>query len=160
MTNTPQHWLSHLAAADSFTHMGQRFQRHHSDWQLSQLLLLILLIVTSGIGVYLVSQYIHRRSGGGNYARALFAELCRAHRLDWSARRLLAQLASSQRLSSPAQLFLEPQYFEADRLDDAMQKRREELHLLRDKMFGAEWCESNLGSCRHEHRETGSESAR
>ncbi len=146
MTGTPWSWAYQLAAADSFTHMGQRFQRHHSSWQVSHLLLLLFLILAAVIGAWLLSRYVRRRSGECNCPRALFAQLCHAHGLGWSARRLLSQLAGARGLSDPAQLFVEPQHFGADHVDGVLRPRKTELIVLRDTIFGAEWCKSNLGA--------------
>ena len=146
MTSIHQHWIGHLAAADSFTHLGQRFQRQYSGWQVSHVFMLMFVVVAAVAVGWLVSRYVRQWRGEGNCPRALFAQLCRAHGFGWFARRLLLQLARHQRLTSPAQLFVEPEHFETDRLNDALRARMNELLVLRDKMFGAEWCKTNLQS--------------
>jgi hypothetical protein len=47
-------------------------------------------------------------------------------------------------LSTPARLFVEPHHFQAEPADDHLQARTEEVHALRDKIFGAPWREKNL----------------
>jgi hypothetical protein len=77
-----------------------------------------------------------RRRGNGPGQQLLFQELCRAHKLDLPARRLLLRLARSQRVAQPARLFLEPERFLADRLGGALRARRTEIEALRERLFG------------------------
>jgi hypothetical protein len=138
-------WPVPLAAADSFRHMGQRFQRHSFAWQPTELALLVGLVALAALGVWLLSRYLRDRERiGFNNTHALFAELCRAHHLDRSARRLLSQWARSLQLSTPARLFVEPHHFQAEPADDHLRVRKEEVHALRDRIFGGPWCEKNL----------------
>jgi hypothetical protein len=139
-------WVTLWSTADSFTHLGKRFQPQHSDWQLGHALLFVLLTGMAVFGAWLASRYVRHRSGESNSPRALFDQLCRAHRLDWAARRLLSQLARWRGLSTPASLFVEPEHFDTATLDEALRARREELRSLRDKIFGAAWCQTHLRS--------------
>ena len=121
-------WTAPLAGADSFVHMGRQFQRHALDWQARDIILCLGVSALTIISICLMSRYMRHREGGGYYSpSALFLELCRAHRLNWSARRLLWQLARRRQLSNPAQLFVEPQHFEPDPLSRYSQDRVNQL---------------------------------
>jgi hypothetical protein len=65
----------------------------------------------------------------------LFRDLCRAHELTRSSRRLLKQLAVARKLSHPSALFVEPMYFEMSDLPPALQSARSDLQRLRDQLF-------------------------
>lgn len=70
-----------------------------------------------------------------NSGRALFNELCRAHRLsrrDWW---LLTRLARHHRLSDPTLLFLEPSWLDAARCPVAWQRHAARLHELQRTLF-------------------------
>ena len=67
----------------------------------------------------------------------LFKDLCAAHELTHRERQLLTQLAHQHRLQQPAMLFIEPVWWEADRLGNAWQRSLAELHSLRDRLFAA-----------------------
>jgi hypothetical protein len=67
----------------------------------------------------------------------LFRELCRAHGLSWSTRRLLKRLAAEWQMSSPARLFVEPDRFNAACLPAEWQEpeNAEQLDRLSKKLF-------------------------
>jgi hypothetical protein len=69
-----------------------------------------------------------------NSAR-LFQDLCRAHHLDRSHRRLLKKLAASRGIAHPAELFVEPRHFEAADLPSALQASERDLRQLRHTLF-------------------------
>jgi hypothetical protein len=66
----------------------------------------------------------------------LFRELCAAHGLKRSARRLLQHLATARGLSNTSLLFAEPQHFESKNLPPQLKCSAAELRHLRDKLFG------------------------
>lgn len=133
------------AEADSFMHMGQRFQQHARSGRVGSILVLIGLLALVILAAWLLTRYIQYRDGSGSASpRALFAELCRAHRLDWTARRLLSQLARYHQLGSPARLFVELHFFRTDHVTGALRQRRTEIRSLRDKIFGASPCAEEL----------------
>lgn len=65
----------------------------------------------------------------------LFHELCRAHGLDASSRRLLRRLASHARLSQPALIFVEPQWFDPAGLPPSLTAEQPHLEQLRARLF-------------------------
>jgi hypothetical protein len=65
----------------------------------------------------------------------LFRELCRAHRLNSASKRLLKRLASAREVSSAADLFVAPEYFELANLPATLKSSADDLRQLRHKLF-------------------------
>lgn len=99
---------------------------------------LSLMLVAAGLAT-VVAVYIFVRDSWQKRMslspRGLFNELCRAHRLKWSQRRLLWRLAKSQNLPNPAALFLTPDCFTIGRLTAEIRPHAEELHKLSERIF-------------------------
>ena len=120
-------------------------QDYSGEWErLGRLLdfgpyeVLILAAVTLLVIVTVVWQTIsRRRQRDFEYDRParLFADLCRAHKLNWSSRRLLKHLAAARRLKFPATLFVEPEYFDVTNVPAALKPSASELRQLRHRIF-------------------------
>ena len=120
-------------------------QDYSGEWEhLGRLLdfgpyeLLILVAVTLLVIVTIVWQIISRRRRRDfDYDRPprLFADLCRAHKLNWSNRRLLKHLAAARGLKCPSTLFVEPEYFDMTNVPVALKPSAGELRQLRHKLF-------------------------
>jgi hypothetical protein len=65
----------------------------------------------------------------------LFKELCTAHGLNHRERQLLTRLAQQFRLEQPTALFIEPAWWDADRLGPAWARTVPELEKLRKRLF-------------------------
>jgi len=65
----------------------------------------------------------------------LFKELCMAHELSLRERQLLTRLAQQHRLEQPTALFVEPTWWEPQRLGPAWSKCHSELDRLRKRLF-------------------------
>jgi hypothetical protein len=99
---------------------------------------LILTAVTLLVIVTIVWQVVskrHRRDFDYDRPHRLFADLCRAHKLTWSNRRLLKQLAMARGLKSPTLLFVEPDHFDMTNLPSVLKTSATELRQLRHKLF-------------------------
>ncbi len=83
------------------------------------------------------SRWARRLEGDRTYTNAgrLFYELCRAHGLDAYSRRLLRRLASHARLSQPALVFVEPQWFDPAALPPSLAAEQARLEQLRARLF-------------------------
>ncbi len=124
-----------LAGEGHFVHMGERFRQGSGIDFHQVVLLLALLAVVVGV-IWLLSRHIQRKEAAGyNQPRALFRELCRAHELDWSDRRLLLQVAHLQRITNPTWLFVQPELWNVDRLEGGLESQRARVAALRDKLF-------------------------
>ena len=67
----------------------------------------------------------------------LFKDLCAAHELNYRDRQLLTQLARQHRLQQPAVLFVEPAWWDTDRLGAAWQRSLGEVQALQERLFAA-----------------------
>lgn len=125
-----------LLAQDRLAGLGQRFRQGGGqlDW-----LTMLLVVLTLGIAiavVWSVARHLSRKEAGNYHNhRGLFRELCRAHRLRWSDRRLLASVARSQGVSVPARMFVEPERFEPNRLQDLPEAQRGRAAKLCETLF-------------------------
>jgi hypothetical protein len=125
----------HLLAAQDYSGEWERLGRL-LDFGPNEVL--ILAAVTLLVIVTVVWQTIsRRRQRDFEYDRParLFADLCRAHKLNWSSRRLLKHLAAARGLKFPATLFVEPEYFDMTNVPPALKPSAAELRLLRHKLF-------------------------
>ncbi len=125
-----------LAQMGRFQHMARQF-KSANRFDASAV---FMLFATLGIIVF-GAWMLHRYFGASgnriiNRPRALFSELCKAHQLSWNCRHLLRALAQQQALLCPSELFLRPDLFDAELLQGALKKRREEIESLRDRIFG------------------------
>ena len=101
------------------------------------IVLLIMAGFTAGIwGLSLLAAKQGRR-GRSNNPRKLFVSLCRAHGLNWSARRLLAKVARWQRLAQPGRLFVEPERFDVTNLSASLKRQQPRLVEIREMLFAA-----------------------
>ena len=127
-----------LAGQAQYVHMGRRFRRHGGGVGWTEILIPIALIACVVGIAWLVSRYLKLRERRKvDSPRALFAELCRAHGLDWPSQQLLYAIANAQRLPSPAQLFVEPDRFDIESLGRAFENRQTQIAALRSKLFAA-----------------------
>jgi len=100
--------------------------------------LLILVAVTLLVVVTIAWQTIsrrRRRDFAYDSPPRLFADLCRAHKLNWSNRRLLKHLAAARGLKCPATLFVEPDYFDMTNVPPVLKSSAAELRQLRHRLF-------------------------
>lgn len=127
-----------LAGQAQYVHMGRRFRDGGGGIAWTDLWLPLALIGVVAAIAWIVTRYVnYREQRKADSAHELFAELCRAHGLDWASQRLLRRLAKAHRLQSPAQLFVESERFELETLGKAFEGRRAQTTALRAKLFGA-----------------------
>lgn len=90
------------------------------------------------VATWLISNWITRWRNAtfmSNSAPKLFRELCRAHRLQMGDRRLLKKLAAARGIENAAELFVEPEHFEAAKLPQTLKSSAQELRELRHRLF-------------------------
>ena len=124
-----------LLAAQNYSHEWDRLG-HLLNVGLYEVL--IVAAVTLLVIVTIVWQTISRRRRRDfdyDSPQRLFADLCRAHKLNWSNRRLLKQLAAARGLKCPSTLFVEPEYFDMTNVPCALKPSAGELRQLRHKLF-------------------------
>ena len=130
-------WL--LAQSDDgrISELGQQFRQGGAGLDTTYLIVLIVALVATILVIGVFAHFLGLREAIGlNRPRALFSELCKAHELDRTSRRLLRSLASWHRLAAPARLFVEPERFDAASLGQPLRVRQAELERLRDRLFG------------------------
>jgi len=124
----------HLIAAQTYSREWERLGNLLNACSYE---LLILAAVTLLVIGAIIWQTISRRRREFEYDRPprLFKELCRAHKLTWSNRRLLIQLAAARGLKGAALLFVEPEHFDVTNIPAALKASAAELRRLRHKLF-------------------------
>jgi len=135
-----------LAETGRYRHMGQRFRSGGQTFEGGEVLAGIVVIVLVVAMAWLLHQFYNgRRRGSLNSPRRLFAELSRAHDLNWTSRQLLWQVVSRQNLSHPARVFLEPERLGPTALRALPAVQRRQLELIRNRIFSTE-VEADEGS--------------
>jgi hypothetical protein len=129
--------LSRCTSLLSVSSAGQnvwgRFDHQRPTYDLGHILLVFAAaLVVAAAGLVLMRL---RGSFRTNCTRALFRELCRAHGLSQSGRRLMKRLAAARGLPNPLLLFVEPRHFDLNDLPQGLQPARAELQSLRDQLF-------------------------
>lgn len=128
-------WL--LLAQSNVEEMGRHFSRDGGGIAIDRLLIGLLIIGSIAVSLWLFSMYYNwKENNGAHSPGALFHQLCKAHKLDFRSCRLLRQLASLQKLSHPARLFLEPERFNPANLNPAMKQHQAALVKIRNTIFG------------------------
>lgn len=126
-----------LAESSRFMSLGRKFRRGNAPLEIGDVVITLLAVAAIGLiawGLYHWVAIQQRRVS--NSPGRLFRELCQAHRLNWTNRRLLTQLASWRGIEHPARLFLEPEWFDSSTLSPALEPEREGIERLRDQIFG------------------------
>jgi hypothetical protein len=127
-----------FAQRNRFGNLSEAF-RARQDSAVDREEILYGLLILAGIvgGIWLLSRWLGSRDRHRAYdnPRRLFLGLCRAHRLRWSDRWLLWQVAKWQRLRDPARVFLEPERLEKQNLSPALRAQAARLQSLRDRLF-------------------------
>jgi hypothetical protein len=95
----------------------------------------IIVLLLGGTLVWQLLPQRRPRDFNCNNPSRLFTELCRAHRLDRSHRKLLKRLAAAHGLKSAAVLFMEPEYFDATNVPPDLKPSARELRQLRHVLF-------------------------
>ncbi len=133
-------WLHNsglLAQYSKWQRLGDGLRRSRGRMDFADMLPYILGLAVLAIGIAIAAAIVKRNdmSQPCNDPKKLFRELCRAHGLDFSSRRLLHQLASAYQLHQPAEVFLTPSAFQADRLPPQLQAQAGRLQQLHDRLF-------------------------
>ena len=117
--------------------MGERFRRGGEGINPMTAVLLSAALAVLLVAIVWISKTIDARQRKGYCSpRALFRELCSAHRLNRSSRHLLRRLARHHQLADPASVFVEPKLFDLEDAGSMPAARRDELISLRDRIFG------------------------
>jgi hypothetical protein len=124
-----------LLAAQEYSREWERLGRLFNSGPYEVLILAAVTLVV--VATITWQTFSNRRRRDFDYDRPprLFADLCKAHKLNRSNRRLLKQLAAARGLKLPATLFVEPEFFDMTNLPAALQPSAKELRKLRHRLF-------------------------
>lgn len=127
-------WL--LATRPDSYRVWGRFDRQRATFGATEWLIAagaIALVVAVWVSYRLAIH--HQKEFWCDNSSRLFHDLCRAHRLDLANRRLMKKLASERGVDHPADLFVEPEYFDTANLPPALKTSATELRQLRHQLF-------------------------
>jgi len=126
--------LSLIAVRD--VEVWGRFDHERPGIGTSELIVIgSIVLLLAGTLAWQILRRRHQREFLTDSASKLFGELCRAHRLDRSSRRLLKKLAAERGINNEAELFVEPHYFDTTNLTATLKSSAVELRQLRHKLF-------------------------
>jgi hypothetical protein len=130
-------WISLVAVKSDSGIVWGRFDRQRPQFGSAELSVIVgattLLVV-----VMVVSYWRSRRRKMeflSNSSPQLFSELSAAHRLDRSNRRLIKRLAAASGQKNAAALFVEPNYFETEKLPPSEKISPDDFRQLRHELF-------------------------
>ncbi len=129
--------ISLLAQYSRWKRLGDGVRRSGSRTDLSELMPFFILLVVIGIAIA-VGVQIYKRY---DYSKPcddplkLFRQLCAAHKLNFSSRRLLLQLATVLEMPQPAALFVTPEAFRGSELPPQLQGEAERIKKLAHRLF-------------------------
>jgi hypothetical protein len=127
-----------LADRAQWQRLGDGFRKHATTIERSDILAGLAILIGFAIGVLILSRLAARaEKRRALYSpRALFRQLCDAHGVDRTGRRLLMFVARAQMLADPNRLFIEPDRLDVSLLPQEWQSHRAELAALRVRLGG------------------------
>jgi hypothetical protein len=127
-----------LAEVRLFTDLSRRWQAAGLPLSLSAALVLAGVVTSILLAAWLFRRWQRERDRlAANSPALLLASLATAHGLQYRHRQLLTRLAKHYALSHPAQLFVEPALWTAEKLGPAWDRSRPELDELQQQLFAA-----------------------
>jgi hypothetical protein len=134
-------WLAHNVWLLAVRRQGMAggFRGENNNVDVSQMLLFLAGMAAVVAALFLVDRWIRRRSRFKMYESPaeLFRQLCRMHELGRPECQQLKQLAAHWQLALPAMLFVEPDYFRAEKLPPDWHDRMPQIEQLHRKLFEA-----------------------
>lgn len=126
-----------LADVPLYQHMGDRLHRGRGRINLVDLwpVLLVFVLVAIVIAIVVAVRKRNDMTKHCNDPNKLFRELSQAHGLDRGSQNLLWKLAEALQLAQPAEVFLQPAYFHADRIPPELRGAEAELDTLHRRLF-------------------------
>jgi hypothetical protein len=138
MTLSSMHSLVLMASREELHRVWGRFDHERPGISTNQLIVIVAIVVFASVAAILWRVLKRRasRTFSSDSPSSLFRELCAAHGIKRTDRRLLRKLAESRGITNPAILFVEPQCFESQQLPSDLQASARELRALNETLFG------------------------
>jgi hypothetical protein len=138
MTRLAFNGLILLATREEMHRVWGRFDHERPGFNIHQLILVFsgIVVAVAAVVVWRVLKRRAARTFSSDSTAKLFRELCAAHGINRSGRRLLKQLADASRITNPAVLFVDPRYFQAEKIPRELRTSAKELRLLHETLFG------------------------
>lgn len=130
--------LALLADMDRLRSMGNQFRGRRARIEAADVWTGIAILAAFILAVWVLTWFVARRERKAAYnsPRKLFNLLCKQHEVGRAGRRLLKQLARWHGLASPAQLFLNPDYFDPASLSPYLRAHAADFEALKERLFG------------------------
>jgi hypothetical protein len=127
-----------LASRQDLHRVWGRFDNQRPAEDSSQLLIVLGMaaVAAAALLIWFLAARRPPRLFVSNSPARLFRELCHAHGLSFSTRRLLKRLAAAQGLATPAILFVEPKHFDTANLPPDLQSAAKDVQRIRAHLFG------------------------
>ncbi len=126
-----------FAQISNWQRMGDGLHRGRGRMDLMELLPVVIILAGVGIAIYIVAK-VRKRNDMTlvcDDPGKLFRELSLAHNLDRGSQKLLWRLAEALELAQPADVFLQPTFFQAERIPQELQGEEAELESLLERLF-------------------------
>jgi len=126
-----------FAQIANWQRMGDGLYRSRGRVDLTEFLSCVLGLAAIAIVIAIVLK-IRKRNDMTEHCddpKKLFRELSLAHNLDRTSQKLLWQLAEALQLAQPAEVFLQPSYYHADRVPPELFGKQAELQALQERLF-------------------------
>ena len=126
-----------FAKTASWKHLGDGLHRRGSriDWM--ELLPVAIVLAVVALAIFVIVKIRNRNdmTQPCDDPNKLFRELSLAHNLDRASQKLLWRLAEALQLAQPADVFLQPTFFQADHIPAELQGEEAELESLLERLF-------------------------
>ena len=130
--------LNLLATREEMHRVWGRFDNERPGISADQIAIgiLTIAIVVAAMIAWQLRKRRSARTFSTDSSAKLFRDLCAAHGINRSSRRLLQQLAEAQKVADPASLFVEPRYFDSRTIPVELRASSNELQRLCETLFG------------------------
>ena len=129
--------ISPLFADPRLLKFQNSFQAREITVDSGQILIGLAILTIVILVLWIGSRAMERRARRGHFdsSLGLFLSLAKAHKLGWSERWLLWQLARCHQMKEPARLFLEPERFDSSNLTGSLLAKQNQLKLISRRIF-------------------------
>ncbi len=126
-----------FAQISNWQRMGDGLHRNRGQMDLKEVLPYVLALAVIAIVITIIVKVRKRNdmTQRCDNPDKLFRELSLAHNLDRASRNLLYRLAEALQLAQPAEVFVKPAYFQADRIPQELRGEEAELQELLERLF-------------------------